>query len=96
VNTCDGIRKLVGLCESTDISSTADEVQEFVYRSILQLQGLLRSDPTRLKAVLARRVDQLMLKPVQTSHGAIYEVSGGVKFAPEGNDVMQMVARQRS
>jgi DNA invertase Pin-like site-specific DNA recombinase len=81
------------LCQSTDISWTADEVREFVYRRILQLQDFLRSDPTRLKAVLARHMDQLTLKPVQTSHGAVYEVSGGVNLAPEGNDVMQMVAR---
>jgi hypothetical protein len=81
------------LCKSTDISSTADNVREFVYRSVLQLQELLRSDPTRLKPVLARHMDQLTLKPVQTSNGTVYEVSGGVNLAPRGNDVMQMVAR---
>jgi len=81
------------LCKSTDISSTADNVREFVYRSVFQLQELLRSDPTRLKPVLERYMDQLTLKPVQTSNGTVYEVSGGVNLAPRGNDVMQMVAR---
>ncbi len=61
----------------SDISSTADKEREFVYRNVLQLQELLRIDRTRLKPVLARHMDQLTLKPVQTSNGAEEEMTGG-------------------
>jgi hypothetical protein len=81
------------LCDSTDISSNAVELREFMYRSILKLETLLRSDPITLKPVLARHLDRLTLKPLQTSHGAVYEVSGVMSLTPEGSDVMQMVAR---
>jgi hypothetical protein len=44
-----------------------------------------------LEPVLARHLDRLTLKPLQTSRGAVYEVSGVMNVTPEGNDVMQMV-----
>ena len=81
------------LCDSTHISSNPVEVREFVHRSILKLQTLLQSDPIKLKTVLARHLDRLTLKPLQTSHGAVYEVSGVMNLTPDGSDVMQMVAR---
>jgi len=76
-----------------DVSAIFSEVRQFVHTSVLQLGELLRGDPTTLKAVLARHIGQLTLKPKQTPQGSVYEVSGGMDLLPHSNDVMQVVAR---
>jgi hypothetical protein len=59
------------------------------------LPTLLREDPVRSKAALARHIGQLKLIPKETEKGPVYEVNGSLELLPPPNasDVMPLVAR---
>jgi DNA invertase Pin-like site-specific DNA recombinase len=75
-----------------NVSATVEEVKEFIQQNVMQLRNLLLQDPTRSKAALVRHLGQLVLKPVATPSGPVYEVSGSLDLLP-GKDVMPLVAR---
>jgi site-specific DNA recombinase len=74
-----------------NVSSTVDEMRDFVYRNVLNLRGLLHEDASKSKDALARHIGQLVLKPRQTPTGPMYEVSGVLNLLAK--DVMPVVAR---
>jgi site-specific DNA recombinase len=75
-----------------DLTATVAEMREFVLRNILELRTLLRDDPVKSKAALARHIGPLKLIPKETEQGPVYEVDGALKLLNE-NDVMPVVAR---
>ena len=87
------IERHIEACKSMDVTTTREEVRDFVYNKLMQLRVLLDGDVTRAKAALSRHIRQLTLTPKQTPSGPIYEVSGGLNLLYREDDVMPVVAR---
>ena len=65
-----------GLGARLRFTNCCAEMCEFVLRNILELRTLLREDPIKSRAALARHIGQLKLTPKETEKGPVYEVEG--------------------
>ncbi len=75
-----------------NLAAIVMEMREFVFKNVMQLQTLLRENPSQSKAALARQIGQLKLTPEETENGPVYEVNGALDLLNE-NDVVPVVAR---
>ncbi|HEY1754442.1 MAG TPA: hypothetical protein VGG72_03535 [Bryobacteraceae bacterium] len=87
----EDLSRRIEACKPMNAAMTVAEIREFVYRNVMNLQGLLHEDASRAKLALARHLGQLILKPKQTPTGPVYEVSGGLNLLAQ--DVVLVVAR---
>jgi len=58
-------------------------MRQFMLRNILELRTLLREEPVKSKAALARHIGQLKLTPKDTEKGPVYEVDGALELLSE-------------
>jgi len=87
------VERRIDARKPVDLNVTVAEMRDFVSQKMSQLRDLLRNDPGTLKGALMKHVPQLVLTPVETPTGPVFDVTGGVELVGRGDDVMPLVAR---
>jgi site-specific DNA recombinase len=63
------------------------EIEEFLMRKTADVAALLTGDPELTKLELRKRVEKLVMQPMVTSEGPVYEVSGDLRLFAAEEDV---------
>ena len=88
--------KINRLDESLDVPApppepeiTLEEVRGFLAGQINQFEGLLLGAPETVKAELQRRIEKIIVTPVEASDGPYFRITGDVDLFSAPTDVLQ-------
>jgi hypothetical protein len=75
-----------------------EEAKELVTRKLAVLEDALQKPPEVVKQILARHIDTLSMKPVETPDGLRYEMTGEIRLFATGDpdDVLLEGSLKRS
>jgi len=62
-----------------------DQAKELVTRKLAAIDAALKQPPEVVKQILARHIDTLLMKPVETPEGLRYEMTGEIRLFAAGD-----------
>jgi Mg2+ and Co2+ transporter CorA len=74
--------------QQPSIKFVAEELREYVMRSLVDIRALLNSNIQAAKTKLSQHIGELTFTPTHTEQGAAYEIIGEWNLLPEKKDVL--------
>ncbi|MGA2170330.1 MAG: hypothetical protein ABSG62_19195 [Terracidiphilus sp.] len=89
---------LQGASEVVTPPLSEEQAKELVTRKLAGIDAALQEPPEVVKQMLAKHIDALLMKPVETPDGLQYEMTGEIRlFAPgDPDDVLLAASLKRS